>query len=148
MIQCPRCQRKVQGLCVNDGYTPNEEFSRPDFEVCADCKPYCEAIVSKKLPEAPVVLITASNTPEDRFWLRVIQHHYTKCWSWEGARGGRKRRPVMRNGKKITDAARYSYELRYGPLPANLKLSRRCCKPDCLNPEHLLATIVPKMISK
>lgn len=76
--------------------------------------------------------------PEERFWKRVEQ--INGCWLWHG---GRERTgPVGPPGRLVIDdrqigVRRFSYELRYGEIPAGKHLLVTCNNPWCIRPEHL-----------
>ena len=77
-----------------------------------------------------------------RFWDRVDTsgtHCYsigTKCWEWLGAK------TTSGHGcftirKKIKPAHRFSWEIKYGPIPQSRYVKQRCMNPLCVNPGHL-----------
>lgn len=80
-------------------------------------------------------------TPEflARFWAKVDRRKDDECWPWTGSlsfvttgygqMGGPGRRPLKTH--------RVSWELHFGPIPADLHVLHRCDNPPCVNPSHL-----------
>jgi hypothetical protein len=84
-----------------------------------------------------------ATTVEDRFWKYVKKGTKTECWPWTGNRippwgyGQLEIRGLGRSGRKAMRAHRLSYELHYGPIPADLFVLHACDNPPCVNPHHL-----------
>jgi hypothetical protein len=75
----------------------------------------------------------APQTPEERFWARVVKTD--SCWLWRGS---------LTHGYGIFHidgeqhrAHRWSYERFVGPIPDGLELDHLCRTKACVNPEHL-----------
>jgi hypothetical protein len=73
----------------------------------------------------------------ERFWPKV--NMTGDCWEWQGARDragyGRIQRGGRGEGTML--ASRASYEMAYGPLPADALVCHRCDNPPCVRPTHL-----------
>ena len=79
-------------------------------------------------------------TTEDRFWAKVDFSAPNGCWVWTGALFTPYPYGAFQERTKHTVRAhRFSYELRYGPIPDGLPLDHLCRNPPCVNPEHLEA---------
>ncbi len=75
----------------------------------------------------------------ERFWMKVDRRGPSECWLWLAATniGGYGRfYPTREHGYY---AHRFSYELRYGPIPDELVIDHLCRTPGCVNPAHLEA---------
>jgi len=75
----------------------------------------------------------------ERFW-RHVQRTET-CWLWTGLHtsSGAGVLTVRAAGRaRQVSAARVSWELHVGPLPPNRRLRRRCRRPACVRPDHLV----------
>lgn len=85
-----------------------------------------------------VILKFLSDTKGDdnRFWSKVDKKDQSECWEWTAAKtkGGYGR---FRDGQRLVVAHRYSYELKYGPIPEGLELDHTCHNSSCVNPDHL-----------
>jgi len=73
-------------------------------------------------------------TVEERFWKKVKKEE--SCWYWRGSLK-RKGYGSFKDGTKLVQAHRYSYELRFGPIPEGMEIDHLCRIPSCVNPEHL-----------
>jgi hypothetical protein len=54
------------------------------------------------------------------------------CWFWLGNKQFK-----LRVGKKNISAKKYSFELKYGPIPEGMKLQATCYNNVCVNPDHM-----------
>jgi len=75
----------------------------------------------------------------ERFW-RYVQRTET-CWVWTGLHtsSGAGVLTVRAAGRaRQVSAARVSWELHVGPIPPNRRLRRRCRRPACVRPDHLV----------
>jgi len=76
---------------------------------------------------------------DERFWRHVKRTE--SCWLWTGCHtpNGAGILPVRQGGKvqRLT-AARVAWELFVGPLPPGRRLWRRCRRPVCVRPDHLV----------
>lgn len=78
-----------------------------------------------------------------RFWAKVNKEgavqgyapHLGACWMWTGA--DKAGYGAFNDGKRITPAHRFAYELLVGPIPEGLQLDHLCRVPGCVNPAHL-----------
>lgn len=83
-------------------------------------------------------------TAEERFREKIRVNPETQCWIWTGSkvRGyGR-----FRDGGRVLNAHRFSWEMHRGPIPDGMQLdhflmndpaTRDRCSRACCNPEHL-----------
>lgn len=79
-------------------------------------------------------------SPETRFWGQVDKRAPDECWPWTGCT--RKGYGTIHVNGQSVGAHRYSYELKYGPIPDGLFACHSCDTPGCCNPGHLfLGTI-------
>ena len=76
---------------------------------------------------------------DERFWRHVLRTE--TCWLWTGVHtpNGAGIVPVRDNGnvRRLT-AARLAWELFVGPMPPGRRIWRRCRRPACVRPEHLV----------
>ena len=73
-------------------------------------------------------------TAEQRFWTKVDKTG--PCWEWTGYRRPDGYGQVRVDGVLLA-AHRYSWSLRYGPVPDGLTLDHLCRNPACVRPSHL-----------
>ncbi len=78
--------------------------------------------------------MTARATPAS-FWARVLKRD-GDCWLWIGRLGVGGYGRVDWRGSRIV-AHRVAWELRFGPIPAGMKVLHVCDHPACVNPSHL-----------
>lgn len=69
----------------------------------------------------------------ERFWERVYKTD--NCWFWLAGRD--KLGYGTFSDKKHHKAHRYSYELKFGPIPSEQCVLHKCDTPECVNPDHL-----------
>jgi len=80
----------------------------------------------------------APMTPAERFMSKVRRPGKLACWEWQGAVTQDNVGILTVNGYSTT-AARYSYELHFGPVPKGMHVARQpSCSSRCVNPSHLL----------
>ena len=75
----------------------------------------------------------------ERFWRHVERTDL--CWLWTSLHrpNGAGVLPVRNEGKvQQMSAARVAWELFVGPLPPGRRLWRRCRRPACVRPDHLV----------
>lgn len=83
----------------------------------------------------------------ERFWPKVDRNgpiptacpELGPCWLWTAAvdeHGYGKLSGGGHDGRMLR-AHRVSYELRFGPVPPELRVLHRCDNPPCVNPDHL-----------
>ena len=71
-----------------------------------------------------------------RFWKRVNKTKGS-CWLWTGASWGRGS-GVFYDGYRCVSAHRFSYLLKHGPFPENMKVLQTCSNKLCCRPGHLI----------
>src|SRR5579864_332718 len=92
----------------------------------------CSRVCASRCPRRYVSL-------EERFWRHVQRTE--SCWLWTGLHvpNGAGILPVRESGKvRRLTAARVAWELFVGPLPPGRRLWRRCRRPACVRPDHLV----------
>ena len=60
-----------------------------------------------------------------------------ECWDWSASVDG-KGRPKLKIGGRLWIAARLSYQVFKGPIPAGAVVRHTCDNERCCNPDHLL----------
>ncbi|MDJ0401738.1 HNH endonuclease [Rhodococcus rhodochrous] len=75
----------------------------------------------------------------ERFWEKVSEPDERGCRNWTAS--------LLTNGGggffvdgKMLPAGRVAYELEVGPIPAGMRVARRCRNKLCVNPRHLVVT--------
>lgn len=78
-----------------------------------------------------------SKTPAERFEEKYILEPNSGCWLWSGGLNEKGYgRLKFANGRSVY-AHRFSFELKYGPIPESLCACHKCDTPSCVNPEHI-----------
>jgi hypothetical protein len=78
----------------------------------------------------------AGDSPENRFWKKVVVRLDTGCWEWNGSKNqGYGQFQV--HPKVSIRAHRFSYEMLVGPVPDGKELDHSCRNRSCVNPSHL-----------
>lgn len=77
-----------------------------------------------------------SRPDRERFEEKYVPEPNTGCWFWIAAVIGRGYGQFRYQGR-LWVAHRVSWELAYGPVPAELWVLHKCDQPCCVNPEHL-----------
>ena len=75
----------------------------------------------------------------ERFWRYVTRT--PTCWLWTGLHtpNGAGVIPVREQGRvRRMTAAQVAWELHVGPIPAGRRVWRRCRRPACVRPDHLV----------
>lgn len=73
---------------------------------------------------------------EERFWKHV--QVTDTCWLWTGGTRSNGYGSVrLSRPRRIDNAHRVSYAMRYGPIPAGKIVCHRCDVPLCVRPDHL-----------
>ena len=73
---------------------------------------------------------------QERFEAKVERLPWSGCWVWTATCNSWGYGQV-RVGRKMTQAHRVSWGLRFGPIPDGSLVLHRCDVPCCVNPEHL-----------
>lgn len=75
----------------------------------------------------------------DRFWLKVDRRGDDECWPWTASRHGCGYGQIWEGGdlRRMLGAHRVSWEMHFGPVPADRHVLHHCDNPPCVNPWHL-----------
>ena len=76
----------------------------------------------------------AKQTPEERFWGKVIKTN--SCWLWRGGIVS-SRNPAFRFYKKTISVHRFAYKLTNGDIPKDMYIIHCPRNITCIRPEHL-----------
>lgn len=83
-----------------------------------------------------MALANRYQSAEQRFAAQHMPVSESGCWLWIGSinahgYGG------MRANEKTYAAHRYSWERKFGAIPAGAHVCHKCDTPSCVNPDHL-----------
>lgn len=114
----------------------------PRCWVCIDCAAHVRRAKERRRQAAPLdhepsrIRLPLGATVEERFWVKVEKT--SSCWIWTGSRNGRGYGLFgASSGGAPVRAHRFSYELRFGPIPEGMQLDHLCEVKACVNPDHL-----------
>lgn len=84
--------------------------------------------------------------PMPRFWAKV--NKTVGCWLWTGSKTSRGYGDLTVMKRHVL-AHRFSYEVKYGPVPAGMHVLHKCDTPLCVRPSHLFpGTDADNMLDK
>jgi hypothetical protein len=72
---------------------------------------------------------------EERFWAKVEKTD--ECWLWIGNKDRLGYGSIRKNPDFIEKAHRVSWELHFGPIPADRHICHHCDVRHCVRPDHL-----------
>lgn len=80
-----------------------------------------------------------SESDRARFWAKVDKRAPDECWPWTASlhTSGGGQLWVSTRGRRPLLAARISWELAHGPVPAQHAVQVTCGERRCVNPAHL-----------
>lgn len=91
---------------------------------------------------------TNNERTERNFWEKVDKRSDDECWNWSACKRGMGY-GALGTGKGVVDAHRFSYQIHFGEIPADLCVLHHCDNPSCVNPKHLfLGTLKDNIIDK
>ena len=85
-------------------------------------------------------------SPEQRFWKKVEKTE--TCWNWTASTFPSGIGQFRVEGRPGGTAPRFSYELHYGPIDSEERVTQTCGNPACVNPEHLAVGPVARFWAK
>lgn len=110
-------------------FSKKKRLSYKQFNERKYCSRSCGLMATDKHPDKSI---------DDRFWKKVnIPEDKTKCWRWTGMTDKFGYGRIKPKDSKLMLAHRFSYELKFGEIPANMMARHICNNPLCVNPEHI-----------
>jgi hypothetical protein len=109
-----------------------QSFSRPEGLSARrwEARRFCSQPCAKKR-----LALELSEPLETRFWAKVEKTD--GCWLWVASTNKRGYGQISRPAEGPALAHRVSWELHFGPIPADLFVCHHCDTPPCVRPAHL-----------